>query len=102
MRVEARTIRARRRYLSRNREGRLEDVEAPEVETDDELVEAEPGGTCRSETEPGTDDEEYEDSVEIWLKRSMTVPRLMRSTSSRTNLHLTRAMQMMTKSMLSP
>ena len=53
-------------------EGRLEDVEeAPEVETDDELVEAqlEPEEElAEAETEPETDDEEYEDGVEIWLE----------------------------------
>lgn len=53
-------------------EGRLEDVEeAPEVETDDELVEAqlEPEEKlAEAETEPETDDEEYEDGVEIWLE----------------------------------
>ncbi len=53
-------------------EGRLEDVEeAPEVETDDELVEAqlEPEEElAEAETEAETDDEEYEDGVEIWLE----------------------------------
>lgn len=53
-------------------EGRLEDIEeAPEVETDDELVEAqlEPEEELdEAETEPETDDEEYEDGVEIWLE----------------------------------
>lgn len=53
-------------------EGRFEDVEeAPEVETDDELVEAqlEPEEElAEAETEPETDDEEYEDGVEIWLE----------------------------------
>ena len=53
-------------------EGRLEDVEeAPEVETDDELVEAqlEPEEElAEAETEPETDDEEYEDGVVIWLE----------------------------------
>lgn len=53
-------------------EGSLEDVEeAPEVETDDELVEAqlEPEEElAEAETEPETDDEEYEDGVEIWLE----------------------------------
>lgn len=53
-------------------EGRFEDVEeAPEVETDDELVEAqlEPEEElAEAETELETDDEEYEDGVEIWLE----------------------------------
>lgn len=53
-------------------EGSLEDVEeAPEVETDDELVEAqlEPEEElAEAETEPETDDEECEDGVEIWLE----------------------------------
>lgn len=49
-------------------EGRLEDVEeAPEVETDDELVEAqlEPEEEL---AEAETEAEEYEDGVEIWLE----------------------------------